>query len=432
MPSQYLVYGDCEIVNGCRTLQYMQNSTFPLSKKCGVHARDISCSCCTTSYDEDGFDCMLPESGEYVDPVADPAPWYSTVDPRSQFFLGAMIADWNESDPYVRDSIDNSRVGKATAARKARKEIVIKFFLAVTDCCAIDYAKAWFFNQLDCAASSYSNGNSCSSPQLSWHECCQTAWEGTEIDGYRMLPSASIINIEWAKEPTMYGNCCIGIECDVTFASDQSDIYDTCYNVVYEGPIYCDGEPQAPFVECSGLQCRIGECCDHIVASCDYPCDVVAPVAALSTLTTCYCEPIETRRVCLQIEPNDRLGFHALDFVIKAGATEVKNVRIRGWEHNGLNQVNSDMFKCIPACFDYGISRLAPYSKLDISSTYNTRTYRCNNMAISGNLFAEQIGGGPLRYAQYGCQWLYLCFDLPEYFPDDVTICIYRRHGETR
>lgn len=420
--NQYVDYGCCNIVDGCRTMAYMSTVNHPLSQgACLVGSAMQPCSCCVTPDEDD-----LPVSGSFVSPVLDPAPWYNVNDPRSGHYLGAMIYDeWTESQPYVRETVATTAGARAKRAKLQRKEVLARFILMVDDACAIDFAKAWFLNQFICSTE---GGGACELPSLHWHECYDTADCNDNQHSIRGFPRAAVTNLDWIEDEI---DACMGIIAEVTFAAEYPWVYEVCPETVVEDLLIIAGDSACTICE---------DPCPTLPDPYENPCSPLTIVLPEVQLDSCYCQPPGIYKNCFKIDEDGRIGESTLEIVIDAGSSIMKNFRIKGWA-NPLGTEDPDYFRCVDPCIDIGVAGpLAPYSKMRIDGTTRDVTITRNNTTVSGRNWVESGDGSPFSWPDISCSGLFLCLEASAVENDDgtvhtapdATISIYRYHRELR
>jgi hypothetical protein len=422
MPNQYVDYGCCNLVNGCRTLAYLKNANHvygdPMCFNSNIYG---NCSCCI---ELDGDD--LPASGSFVSPVADPAPWYNADDPRSQHYLGAMIYDqWKESQPYSRETIDTGTGGRAKKAKLQRKEILVRFILLVDDCCAIPFAKATFLDQFICATSAE---GACELPALHWHECYNTADCGDNQHSIRGFPRAAPTSVVWIDDEI---DCCIGTIAEVTFTSELPWVYEVCPEVITTDYPIIGGD-----VECN--ICKPD--CPPPSVACEPPCSPFAIDIPVDKLESCFCEPPAIYSNCFAIAPDNRIGDSTLVVKIYTGSSPLRNFRVKAYA-NKFGATNPEYFKCEEPCIDMAIAGPVPaYSIIEINGMTRDVWITCNNFRANARNWVESGDGGPFSWPDISCDGLLICLEGSGVEPEgqaphtaaDASISIDRYHRELR
>lgn len=422
MVSQYVDYGCCNVVDGCRSLAYLKSANHTFSDPMCINT-DVfnNCSCCITP-DMDDY----PSSGQFVSPVADPAPWYNPDDPRSQHYLGAMIYDqWKESQPYIRETIDTTTGGKTKRGKLKRKEIVARFILLVDDCCAIDFAKATFLNQFLCASTA---SGACELPSLIWHECYDSNNCDETSHSIRGFPRAAMTSINWIDDEI---ECCLGTIAEVTFSSELPWVYEMCpENIVTDLPIIA-GEDVCKFCE---------EDCPEVEDPCVNQCLPLNINIPKVTLETCYCEPISIYRNCFAIPPDGRIGESTLKITINTGSGIMRNFRIKAYA-NKFGFTDPTYFRCETPCIDIAVAGpIKANSILEIDGVTRDVWLTCNNQKSSGRNWVESTDGSPFSWPDIACDGLLVCLESSAvvtslgvaHTAPDATISIERLHRELR
>ena len=421
MPSQFLTYGCCNLVDGCRTLSYLQTANHIFAPGVGApNAGFSACGCCITPDEEE-----MPESGKFVSPAADPAPWYSASDPRSAHYFGPMILSWKESQPYLRETLETRVGGKTKSPKLNRKEVVVRFMLCVDDACAIPFAKAHFLQRLTCTSSIE---GACGLPDLEWHECYNPSdCNGTDyaIRGFSRAAATSIV---WEEDEIP---SCLGIIAEVTFTSELPWVYESCPTpVVADLPIVA-GES---FCNICKPECPIDE--DPCVNTCGA--GVVEPFRV--NLRGCYCEPASLYRNCFTVTKDPRIGEGTLEIIVNVGSGIMRNLRVRAWP-NPFGFTSGDDFLCVPPCFDIALAGPFPaYSVITIDGKARKSLLKCNNGTQNGRTWIESPDGQPFTWPDVGCDGLIVCLDASamttaegvSHTADDATLTINQFHRELR
>jgi hypothetical protein len=420
MPNQYVSYGCCPIVDGCRTIAYLKWAQHIMAPNaCGPGSGIVgTCDCCVEQTDES--DAVIV----YEDPINDPAPWYSPNDPRSGYYLGAALYSWDESQPYIRETVDSLVGSKAKGAKLRKKEIVARFILAVSDACAVPFAKAYFMSQITCASS---DDGSCGLPPLEWHECYTPTDCDDTAHAFRGLPRTAVTSVEWLDDEI---EACLGVVAEVTFASELPWVYELCPDSVTENLNIVGGEPFCNFC---------GPACPEASDPCENPCftDIVVPPSEIPQ--GCYCEPIEVYKNCFNIRRGGRIGEDTLKITVYTGQFPLSSLRIQGWA-NPLNVDDSSVFECVDPCLDIAIPGPIPaFSTLVIDGMTRRALLTCNNNTQNGRSWIESPDGAPFQWPDVGCDGLMLCLTsnaatvngVPQ-TAADATISIERYHRELR
>ncbi len=422
MPNQYLDYGCCNIVDGCRTLAYAGAVNHAISDSlCTPGAIVSSCTCCVNPDPDD-----LPASGEFVSPMADPAPWYNALDPRSQHYFGAMIVSWKESQPYLREAVDTTTGGRTKRAKLQRKEVVVRFMLVVDDCCAIDFAKAYFLNQFICASSGV---GACALPPLHWHECYNKDNCQDFQHSMRGFSGAALTGLQWLDDEM---SCCLGVIGEATFAAEFPWVYEVCPENIVTDQLIINGEPQCNF-------CKQDPCPEPAEA-CPNPCLPLAIDIPAVEFDVCYCEPFTSYRNCFTFMGDTRIGESTFIIKIFTGSSPMRNFRLRGWA-NPLGLTDPDLFYCQDTCFDYAFAGPIPANAtIEIDGVNREIWITCNNVRSNGRSWVESLDGSPFQWPDVTCNGLLVCLDASAVTPlngtphtaADATVTIDRYHREIR
>lgn len=387
MPSQFLVYGCCNIVDGCRTLAYLQNANHVFGPGIGAPNAGFNvCGCCITPDNDE-----LPASGRFVSPVADPAPWYSASDPRSAHYFGAMIMSWTETQPYLRETLETRIGGKAKSPKLNRKEVVARFLLAVDDGCAIPFAKAHFLQRLTCAGS---DEGACGLPQLQWHECKNPGNCNSPDYAIRGFPRAAATKVTWLDDEVP---SCLGVIAEVTFSSELPWVYELCPVTVVSDYTITAGTSF----------CNI---CKETCPDDPDPCvnentaTIVDPPVV--PLTGSFCEPAALYTNTFTIADSADIGDDTLEIIVDVGSYPMRNLRIKAWP-NPLGYTSPDELRCTDACFDIALPGPFPaHSRITIDGKSRKSTLYCNNTTQNGRNWIESPDGNPFSWPDVGCDGL--------------------------
>lgn len=420
MPNQYLDYGCCNIVDGCRTLAYAKTVGHAIADPIYNPVSTMnSCNCCVTPSEEE-----LPAGGAFVSPISDPAPWYEPTDPRSGHYLGAMIRSWKESQPYLREAVDTTTGGRTKRAKLQRKEIAAQFVLFVDDPCAIEFAKTYFLNQFVCNSSS----DPCSLPTLEWHECYNPSSCDSDVHSMRGLVGVSLSSLNWLEDEIP---SCYGIVCDVVFAAEKPWTYEMCPENIVEDLVIVTGEEICNICE---------DPCPALSTACENPCLPLAISIPKVEFSTCYCEPWAVKRQSFAINADPRTGESTLDISIFTGSYDMRNFRIKGWSKQ-TGSIDPNDYRCEDPCIDIVVPGPLPAnSVIEVDGVTQEIWVTCNNVKQSGRSWVETPDGSPLTWPDISCDGLVIVLEasalvtaggVPHTAPD-ATITIDRYHRELR
>ena len=422
MPSQYIEYNCCAVVDGCRTFAYMNTVGHMMSPDACLPGTGFTdCGCCIPPTEEDIENGLAPAT--FVSPVLDPAPWYSPDDPRSSHYLGALLMKWDESQPYIRETVATGSGGKAKGAKLRQKEVVARFLLAVDDCCAINFAKAYFTRQMTCTGSEAS----CDPPSLEWHECYNPENCNSFPRAFRGMPLTSVTNIEYLDDEMP---CCLGTIAEVTFASELPWIYEMCSDVLVDELPIVDGD----------AACTIcPEPCPEIPEPCANPCSVTTIELPVEEMTGCYCEPWEVYQNCFKIDSSRRVGEDTLKITVSSGSHPLNMLRFKAWP-NPIGVDEESVFRCVEPCIDIAIPGPIPaHSKIEIDGMTRRSLLYCGISIQNGRRWIESGDGSPFSWPDVGCEGLFVCLTSDAAVIDgipqtasDATIKIERFHRELR
>lgn len=378
MPSQLLAYGCSYLVEGCRTIAYLDNSDHPFSPNRNVSGSFNTCGCCITP---DAFD--LPASGEFVSPAADPAPWYNAADERSDHYFGALILSWKETQPYLREQLETRIGGRAKAPKLNRKEVNVRFLLVVDDACAIPFAKAEFLQTLTMA--SVEEGP-CSLPQLRWHECKNPGNCGDPDYSIRGFPLAVATKVEWVEDEVP---SCLGLIAEVTFTAELPWVYELTPEVLVEdltiiaGVGFCTLCPDTCPPEST-------ECVNENAAT------IVDPPAV--TVDGNFCEPAFLYTNTFVVADSVDIGDDTLEIIVSIGSTPMRNLRIKAWP-NPLGLSSAEDFLCETPDFDIALPGPFPAdSIITIDGKSRSSTLICNGVTQNGRNWIESPDGNPFSW----------------------------------
>lgn len=422
-----LAYGCCDLILYNRTADWIKSS--------GISGMTDRCK---------GYACPEPivgvddyPVGGWTTPIADEAEWYCATDSRSEHFLGMSV--WE--DPIWSTSLSDSRDielrvddGILGVPKLKPVEVVFSFMLWVDDCCAIDFAKSWLVNQLRCASDA-TPFDGCKKPTLSWYECQGDGCEATDAS-YRSLANVGVKNVAF-QEILGFNGCCLGIEVEVTFASESPYFHNFCETTIL------DEESIVPFeecVDCADLKltpepiCRFVDCqCGSGDKSCN-SCNTLAPVN-IGSVSSCYCPPVYFWRKCFNVAASSCNSEQLLGFTIYGGRNGLKNIRLTGHTNPNDSDVTLDYWRCIDPCVDIGISEIKPFETFVIDSARGTIYGNCGGGAFtdaSDRVF--DIGGTGSKFFTMDCSPIRLCIEAGQvnYCSLDATMTVVSSTRELR
>lgn len=347
MITDYLKLGSNEVINTARLKAYLASVGSPLA-----NGSDI-CSCDSLTAEVLGDEPYTTPS----DP-ASPAPWYDVDVPDSAAFLGFLPLSFDGVDDYpVTRSINASvsGIGSIGPQRVAPREITVTGILLGATCCGVEYGLHWLAETLQGC-----NGGACAGDCVSMYQCCPpaaltpeqynaryrrtfrrvaltsgptvTARNGTGSCGSGTCGTgADIITVEFtltAGSPWAWTDAIPMLDVDLP-GDDSEDCIDWCL----------DG-PSSPDPACTGFACKYAECV-AATAVCQDPNCLAADLPDINAAELCNCLPLATERACYSLDLTTRPQWSsdALNVVIRAGATELRNVSVILY---GKNQADID------------------------------------------------------------------------------------------
>lgn len=421
MPSQFINYGCCNLVDGCRTLAYLEYANHVFAPGVGgPNSGFTACGCCISpDLDE------VPVGG-FKSPKLDPAPWYSASDPRSEHYFGPMLLSWTESQPYLRETIETRVGGKAKSPKLKTKDVVARFLLNVDDACAIPFAKTHFLQRLICAST---DQGACGLPSLEWHECYNPSNCNSPDYAIRGLPRAAATSVTWIDDEIP---ACLGTIAEVVFSSELPWVYEMCPDeiVVDEYPIVAG---------VSACNICIDEC-PPVEDPCVNECTPSIVEVPSVLVTGCYCEPASIYRNAFIVNPDSKVGDGTLEISVYTGSHPMRNLRVRAWP-NPLGLTTFEEVRCTDPCFDIALPGPFPGdSTIVIDGKSRLSTLACNGGVQNGRSWIESPNGQPFNWPDIGCDGLLVVMDSSAmvtaagvpHTADDAIITVKKFHRELR
>lgn len=150
-PLPYLKFGDVEIANVARTVEYLRNG---LGSARGPWELS-DCGVCPVLYTLDSDDCT---PATFVSPAADPAPWYDATQPGASTFLGITLLDMSGYDSTVTREVSprTQGLGGAAFSGQRRNPRTWKFRAALVsaDDVGAEYGLKWLTKALQASSCS--------------------------------------------------------------------------------------------------------------------------------------------------------------------------------------------------------------------------------------------------------------------------------------
>jgi hypothetical protein len=371
--SDYMDLGCTEIINSARAAVYA-----------GKHCLLEGCEPCP------GLAEAINDQ-PYVDPVADPAPWYDPAVPESASFLGVMglsAAGFSQST-LARTAVQLVGDGAALGvARRSHREITYTVLLLVLEECALAYALEWLASALRGAPCE----GSCGGDELGAFACCPTG-DGTRelrhLYGVGLMTGPQITSVRYLPE---------GIIAEATFTLAAAVPW------IYREPL----ESLTQWVDLAGGEVLTmdpdeiyGDCAEATPCLEDPLCPPPPlPIRAPVPVDACYpTGPAEFRRSVVALSPMDQPEWlEAVPVLeLETGASAMRRLIVRFWA-NPLGGDCMDVADPCAACTDIQIPYLPAGSTLTVDGRTQTATVECPQ-GVLGSSSSEPTLYGPLGQA---------------------------------
>lgn len=252
----YAELAGIEIVNNARVMAYLENGLGPSSLN--IYGECGSCGCSNLRE-------LIGCDDEYVSPIVDNAPWYTSDAPESADFLGFFADGFTGLDsPFEREVAETvNNGGILSRSRLKTRELTWRGFLFGATCCSVQYGLRWLsktLSQFDASC------RDCFGDDLEFLYCCPSVTGA--IEPFRTLKGVGLIEgpLIQSERATCRSGCSNGcggsciIEVEFTLVATQPYLYSSpipvydCVNL-YDGsttPFTDDTIDCGPF-DCSDI-----------------------------------------------------------------------------------------------------------------------------------------------------------------------------------
>lgn len=286
---------------------------------------------------------------DWVNPIADPAPWYDPNDPASTEFLGAMIlqADGMMDSTISAEVVDAFNDGSIVSRSHLKgRAPVLELLVLSTSCRGADFGIEWLrrvFETDTCGCGPDPCG-SCRGKTLQLRLSCSS---DTPCDsGLRTYVNVSVVDgIAVQKDDSLDDCCCVAQRVTISLQSESPYSY-SCEEIICSTPA-----DEGAFTHCYdwGVDCL--ECCDKPACDrclydplCACFTEDTLPTSPI-TASTCWCEPVQKVIQCCCINDISVSGFdNALKIELFSGLDTTNDVFGDIFTENGLRNVRVSIF----------------------------------------------------------------------------------------
>lgn len=414
--SGWACFGGLEAWNNCRTTAYAKAGWSPP----GWCVDD--CFCCGPDM------AQVLGHGTYSNPGTDGAPWFSETEPHSFDFGGFYVIDVTGlgAGAYTRDvfAAANGRGGVLGRPTQAPPVITVQGALLGRTCCAVGYGFRWLNNVLK---GSCGGRAGCRGDDLQFLDCCPeicedspgfTSFEACLAPFLRRLRGVALTSAPVVT--AQYGDNCGCGGCGLAIVEFTLTAAEPCVfrepqvvatDRVFGPEILCpDWVPVPVGSECPD-ECADPDDCLSLDPSCPPP---AKPPRPPQPLNPCVCQPVESRRVCIDI-PGDVVPEFAEGvplLTIRTGPQPVRQLTMRFYT-NPIGLPPDQLDEC-GACGEVTISRIPGSSVFTLDGMNRTVTVTCPGSAATDATRLLGVAGGRLPFS-----WPELvCGSVP------MTLCI--------
>ncbi|MBT2226242.1 hypothetical protein [Nonomuraea sp. NEAU-A123] len=378
--------GGVELSNAARTIAYMREGLKPST----TTVEDCSCPDLALMLDDE----------PYRTPLLDGAAWVDHAEPDSYDFAGLLITDISGLDnaPVQRSVTD--RIGDGAVigrARRGPRVITVTGLLIGATPCAVDYGLRWLTSAL-AGALPCAPGASCAGDDLDYMTCCPEICEDSpDFTSYPECAARvfrTLREVAMTTEPQITnrigdsaGGCGGSSMYEVTFTLTAGRphalrgpvmVADDVHWDLDDADVTCIEWSTDPECVSEIAACEALEAADCLIdPHCPPPVIPAIPVPA----NPCYCEPLERRRLCIDI-PADAAPLWAdqvTDLELYTGESPLRGVRIRLYPNPAGLPVD-ELDPC-GFCSEINISYLPASSLLRLDGTRRRATVQCPGRA---------------------------------------------------
>lgn len=312
----------------------------------------------------------IAESGRYLTPEIDLAPWFDAQVPESAEFAGLYVEEVTGFDSVVnREVTDAAVIGSAFGPLRLRgRSLTVTGWLRAKTCAAAEYGLSWLTEAL----MGDQGCDDCATGALTMIRSCPPA--GADLDPARYI--RTLLNVGLVDGPKVTdraGVCCE--DCGSTMLRVQFTLASTSPFIFSESEwlAFRDSFDQGPFAYDLSWPCAGG--CPEAPEPWRPDCAPASPPppTPISAGQGCYCEPWETMRRCVSYENTNQWNEVTSYIEVQAGIDEVRNLKIVAFKNVPgracpCDYENDEFWRCVEPCASVGIAQIPPGARLVIDS----------------------------------------------------------------